>query len=219
MGRERTRGVDALASAGFQKIDLRREAQRARSFVSHRATPLCLGPCGRDGTGDEARPVSLLNLVCDGCGEAAGNGKAARILSANDVRRSHSQLLVEGDYFRGADERVFLVVGERGEGGSAADELVEAVLEAFRTLRTATGRSLGWDFDSGDPTGDARSVPKPVFQSLAAAMVGTVLYRYDSLPALCRNCGAGMLVCQKGKRREFCTDSCKSVYSRRNRKR
>lgn len=47
------------------------------------------------------------------------------------------------------------------------------------------------------------------------ALFGAIFYRYGCVPAKCKNCGNGILVKTKGKRREFCSPSCRTRYSNR----
>ena len=46
-------------------------------------------------------------------------------------------------------------------------------------------------------------------------MFGAIFYRYGCVPTTCKNCGNGILVKTKGKRREFCSPSCRTRYSNR----
>lgn len=228
----KTEGADALSATGFEEIQVQKEWWHKRAPGRYHVIPLCHNPYVNMITALTPQwwktsvfgvpPMPIYDLLCDGSND--GQGLFGVTLSVHDltapvVHDAPAPLLAKGDYFKGVDTRLYLALDEDGGEKEAAERFVEAAMAAFQTLRDELGRSLGWAFDSGDPTSEVQNVPKPVFCSLASAMVGTILYRYDSSPALCRGCGAGILVRQKGKKREFCSGRCKSRYSRKEGKR
>lgn len=103
------------------------------------------------------------------------------------------------------------------DGGTQRDEaiaFVESVAKMLAGLTTKDGDPLGWSV--GEPSiFDDEPVPRYLFHSTAAAMFGAVFYRYGCVPATCKNCGNGILVNTRGKRREFCSPSCRTQYSNR----
>lgn len=103
------------------------------------------------------------------------------------------------------------------DGGAQRDEaiaFVESAADMLSGLTTKDGDSLGWSV-GGPSIFDDEPAPRYLFHSAAAAMFGAVFYRYGCVPATCKNCGNGILVKTKGKRREFCSPSCRTQYSNR----
>ena len=103
------------------------------------------------------------------------------------------------------------------DGGTQRDEaiaFVESVARMLSGLTTKDGDPLGWVV--GEPSVfDDEPSPRYHFHSTAATMFGAVFYRYGCVPATCKNCGNGILVKTRGKRREFCSPSCRTQYSNR----
>ena len=103
------------------------------------------------------------------------------------------------------------------DGGPQRDEavaFVESVAKMLAGLTTKDGDPLGWSV--GQPSiFDDEPAPRYHFHSTAAAMFGAIFYRYGCVPATCKNCGNGILVKTRGKRREFCSPSCRTQYSNR----
>ena len=103
------------------------------------------------------------------------------------------------------------------DGGAQRDEavaFVESVARMLSGLTTKDGDPLGWVV--GEPSVfDDEPSPRYHFHSTAASMFGAVFYRYGCVPATCKNCGNGILVKTRGKRREFCSPSCRTQYSNR----
>lgn len=103
------------------------------------------------------------------------------------------------------------------DGGAQRDEaiaFVESAADMLSGLTTKDGDSLGWSV-GGPSIFDDEPAPRYLFHSAAAAMFGAIFYRYGCVPATCKNCGNGILVKTKGKRREFCSPSCRTQYSNR----
>ena len=103
------------------------------------------------------------------------------------------------------------------DGGTQRDEaiaFVESVARMLSGLTTKDGDPLGWVV--GEPSVfDDEPSPRYHFHSTAASMFVAVFYRYGCVPATCKNCGNGILVKTRGKRREFCSPSCRTQYSNR----
>lgn len=103
------------------------------------------------------------------------------------------------------------------DGGNQRDEavaFVESTVEMLRGLTTKDGEPLGWSV-SEPSIFDNEPLPRYLFHSAAASMFGSIIYRYGYVPTTCKNCGNGILVKTKGKRREFCSPSCRTQYSTR----
>lgn len=103
--------------------------------------------------------------------------------------------------------------GERTQRDEAI-AFVESTAEMLRGLTTKEGVPLGWSVD-GPSVFDNEPLPRYSFRSTAASLFGSLFYRYGYVPATCKNCGNGILVKAKGKRREFCSPSCRTQYSTR----
>lgn len=110
------------------------------------------------------------------------------------------------------DTRKYLGVLDDGNERESARHFIEGAASMFSRLDGAGGAPIGWEVGDMSDLLDNDS-PKPLFRTLAAAIIGTVLLRYDMIPAVCKNCGNGMMIKPKGKRREFCSDTCRSQYS------
>ena len=91
---------------------------------------------------------------------------------------------------------------------------MESVAEMLAGLTTKDGDLLGWSVNAPSIFDD-EPAPRYSFHSTAAAMFGAIFYRYGCVPTTCKNCGNGILVKTRGKRREFCSPSCRTQYSNR----
>lgn len=110
--------------------------------------------------------------------------------------------------------QLYLGIDDTGSQGDGAVVFVESVAEMLAGLTTVGGNPLGWSVDAPSIFDDE---PAPIyrFHSTAAAMYGAVFYRYGCIAATCKNCGNGILVKTRGKRREFCSPSCRTQHSNR----
>ena len=146
-----------------------------------------------------------------------GSIKCADVLSAADVKGIGYPIFRKKTDYKVLESRGYL--GLRGDIDQ--HKLIKVFLEEFgdmfRNLRAdsregsnSTGNLLSWEEKTPEPDEDAPC--KRSYKTLAGAMVGTLLYRTDTIPVTCRNCGKGMLIKNKRKRREFCSASCKSQY-------
>ena len=110
--------------------------------------------------------------------------------------------------------QLYLGIDDTGSQGDGAVVFVESVAEMLAGLTTVGGNPLGWSVDAPSIFDDE---PAPIyrFHSTAAAMFGAVFYRYGYIVATCKYCGNGILVKTKGKRREFCSPSCRTRHSHR----
>lgn len=110
--------------------------------------------------------------------------------------------------------QLYLGIDDAGSQRDGAVAFVESVAEMLSVLTTKDGDPLGWSV--GKPSFfDDEPAPRYRFHSTAAAMFGAVFYRYGYIVATCKYCGNGILVKTKGKRREFCSPSCRTRHSHR----
>ncbi|MCI6147547.1 MAG: hypothetical protein MR668_01500 [Collinsella sp.] len=110
--------------------------------------------------------------------------------------------------------QLYLGIDDEGAQRDEAIAFVESVAKMLAGLTTKDGDPLGWSV--GEPSiFDDEPAPRYHFHSTAAAMFGSIFYRYGCVPATCKNCGNGILVKTRGKRREFCSPSCRTQYSNR----
>lgn len=110
--------------------------------------------------------------------------------------------------------QLYLGIGDTGSQRDASVAFVESVAEMLAGLTTADGDPIGWSV-GGPSIFDDEPAPRYRFHSTAAAMFGAVFYRYGCIAATCKNCGNGILVKTRGKRREFCSPSCRTRHSHR----
>lgn len=110
--------------------------------------------------------------------------------------------------------QLYLGIDDEGAQRDEAIAFVESVAKMLAGLTTKDGDPLGWSV--GEPSiFDDEPAPRYHFHSTAAAMFGAIFYRYGCVPATCKNCGNGILVKTKGKRREFCSPVCRTQHSQR----
>lgn len=109
------------------------------------------------------------------------------------------------------ETQIFLGIDGNGTQKEVAVRFVDGTVRMLSGLKTETGDPLGWSM--GYPSVfEAEARPSYRFHSTMAAMFGAIFYRSGYAPATCKNCGNGMLVKAKGKRRQFCCDSCRVKY-------
>lgn len=111
------------------------------------------------------------------------------------------------------DTRFYLGLCDDVSQREAAELFVGSYAEMFSKLRNKEGKPLGWSFDE-IPDLMSNDFPQPVFHTLAAAVVGSIVYRNGNIPVACKRCGSGIMVKPKGKRREFCSTTCKTLHSK-----
>lgn len=167
---------------------------------------------------EPADPVfALLNCSFErkekGC--SFGRIPDAFTMSAPVVRDRPCPMLARGDYFKTVDVRRYLVFPFGRNENVIADSFVRGLAWEFEGLHDKLGHHIGWEYEKPDQFVDASAPVLPLFHTLAAAMLGTVVLRYDSVPAICRGCGSGMLIRAKGKKKEYCSKKCQSRYMRR----
>lgn len=110
--------------------------------------------------------------------------------------------------------QLYLGIDDESAQRDEAIAFVESVAKMLAGLTTKDGDPLGWSV--GEPSiFDDEPAPRYHFHSTAAAMFGAIFYRYGCVPATCKNCGNGILVKTKGKRREFCSPVCRTQHSQR----
>lgn len=111
------------------------------------------------------------------------------------------------------DEETQYFLGLETEGSQREEArcFVSSLSEMMANLRTEDGSPLGWEVSLDNIMDDD---PMPVFRfhTLAGTMFASVLFRYGTTAVACRKCGNGMLIKSKGKRREFCSNSCRTQY-------
>lgn len=103
------------------------------------------------------------------------------------------------------------------DGGTQRDEaiaFVESVAKMLAGLTTKDGDRLGWS------VGGLRSsmmcrCPDTISTRRRRRCSGLSSTDTGCVPTTCKNCGNGILVKTRGKRREFCSPSCRTQYSNR----
>lgn len=221
---------DVLEASGFRRVVIDRGPLARRGYRdSYFAIPLChntfddmtVNFSWKWGTNVFSYmvndPLNSLVLGQRRSGDSVGFGSVqnAVVLTSPVISGKGRPFNNRGFDYENGDTRTYLGVGDDVSQVEAAEGFVYGVARMFAGLRTKKGELLGWDFDSL-PSLFNNDGPRPTFHSLASAMVGTLIYRSDFLPTTCKNCGNGMLIRPKGKRREFCSDSCRSQFSAGN---
>lgn len=111
------------------------------------------------------------------------------------------------------DTRYYLALPCGASQRETVKEFVMSLASMFSGLRGKSGDDLGWDFTIYPPL-SGNDGPKPLFHTLASAMVGGLIYRNNVLLTTCKNCGNGILLQPKRKPKEFCSNSCRTIYSK-----
>lgn len=137
---------------------------------------------------------------------------ATEITSSTITGAGRPLLNFNFDYER-EDTRLYLAICDDLPQREAAKRFVVGLGEMVRELNSRPGAPLGWDF-SQFPDLMGNESPRPVFHTLFSAMVGTLLYREGLVPATCKNCGNAFFNKPKGKKREFCSNTCRTVFSK-----
>ncbi len=117
-----------------------------------------------------------------------------------------------------ADGKSYLTIRDDMPQRKAAEAFIGEIGTVAADLSSTDGKPsalLGWDF-SKLPSLAGNDALEPVFRTLFAAMVGTVLFRDGKIPVACKTCGNAFFYKPKGKRREYCSPSCRSAYSRKH---
>ncbi len=116
------------------------------------------------------------------------------------------------------DTRCYLGLRDDIEQDKLIEMFVKEFGEMFKSLRAdpsstskdKLGSLIGWEEEIPSP--EENTSFKRSYKTLASAMVGSLLYRADTIPVVCRNCGKGILIKNKGKRKDFCSASCRAQY-------
>lgn len=107
-----------------------------------------------------------------------------------------------------------LYLGLKDENGerAAVEQFITGLANMVGNLKNEQGDPLGWDIQPFPVLSD-NGRPIPLFFTLFSAMLGSILTREGMKPATCKYCGNGLLSRSKGKPKEFCSDSCRSLYA------
>lgn len=144
-----------------------------------------------------------------------GSIESAKLTSSCTWTGKPMPLLNKGHDYESEDTRAYLAICADVPPRKAAERFVEGVYTMVSNLSTIDEKPptpLGWDF-SKPPSMSSNDAPMPVFRTLFAAMVGTIMYRDGKIPTTCKNCGNAFFDKPKGKRREYCSASCRTIYS------
>lgn len=218
---------DVLTASGFKQYDsnfwgvLYKEARKSYLMIPFRHNPgmdglLTMSPKWWRSAGAYDVGNSLGSRIAalrpEGSDMGFGSIGGAVEASAQVANGKLVKFINIGFDYSSEDTRKYLGVLDEGNERESARHFIEGAASMFSELDGAGGAPLGWEVGNMSDLLD-NSSPKPLFHTLAAAIIGTVLLRYDMIPSVCKNCGNGMMVKPKGKRREFCSDSCRSQYS------
>ena len=141
--------------------------------------------------------------------------ESAELLASPTVTGKGMPILNKGHDYENEDTRLYLAICDDVPQRRAAEKFIEGIGEMAVELSSVDEKRpvlLGWDFSQIPPIA-SNAAPEPVFRTLFAAMVGTVLYRDGKIPVACKTCGNAFFDKPKGKRREYCSASCRTAYS------
>lgn len=103
------------------------------------------------------------------------------------------------------------------EAELAARKLYESCYFAFKSLHDAEGDPIGWEIDHA-PDPAIGGIAYPEFYSLAGVLIGSIFYFGELRPTLCKKCGTGFMDQPNKKQREFCSATCRVVYSKQSKR-
>lgn len=141
--------------------------------------------------------------------------ESAELLTSPTVTGRAMPILNKGHDYENEDTRLYLAICDDVPQRKAAEMFIEGIGRMAAELSADDEKRhvlLGWDFSRIPPI-VANDAPEPVFRTLFAAMVGTILYRDGKIPTTCKTCGNAFFDKPKGKRREYCSASCRTAYS------
>lgn len=163
----------------------------------------------------------LVHLIYEskprGVKHSFGSIESAVIIASPAFTGIRRPIVNVGFDYENEDTRAYLAICDDVSQRDAAALFLEGLAETISGLVSKRKEPLGWDF-SKLPDFFENDAVEPVFYTLFSAMVGKVVYRAGALPTTCKHCGNGFFIKPKGKRREFCSDSCRSQFSAENAK-
>lgn len=110
------------------------------------------------------------------------------------------------------DRTLFLGASATLTETQLASDFICSLLATARNAKSIDGQPIGWNLDYSSAVME-RSAPKATFHSQWSELLYMTAFHSDELEAgLCKNCGRPMLVRTHGKRRMFCSDSCRTKF-------
>lgn len=198
---------------------------RAKDMESNQA------PEEPSGCGKQARSLAYnsesLGLVKSGSLPPDGGLLALHFdLEAGTMRNAEHVKLLQGDELPSSakpvcgeweDEAIgrtlFLSASATLTEAQLASDFIRSLLATACDAESADGRPIGWSLDYSSAVME-RSAPKVTFHSQWSELLYETAFHSNELEAgLCKNCGRPMLVKTRGKRRRFCSDSCRTMFS------
>lgn len=140
-------------------------------------------------------------------------------LEAGTMRGSEHVGLLYGEWENEAiDRTLFLGASATLTETQLASDFIRSLLATACDAESADGRPIGWSLDYSSAVME-RSAPKATFHSQWSELLYETAFHSNELEAgLCKNCARPMLVRTHGKRRKFCSDSCRTKFSNSHRK-
>lgn len=116
------------------------------------------------------------------------------------------------------DRTLFLGASATLAETQLASDFICSLLATARNAKSIDGQPIGWNLDYSSAVME-RSAPKATFHSQWSELLYETAFHSNELEAgLCKNCARPMLVRTHGKRRKFCSDSCRTKFSNSHRK-
>lgn len=110
------------------------------------------------------------------------------------------------------DRTLFLSASATLTEAQLGSDFIRSLLATACDVESADGRPIGWNLDYSSAVME-RSAPKVTFHSQWSELLYETAFHSNELEArLCKNCGRPMLVMTRGKKRMFCSDSCRTKF-------
>lgn len=108
-------------------------------------------------------------------------------------------------------DAIYLGIEAEDSPRDAAESFILSLRDLMGPLATESGDDVGFQFLPLDPFADDPPA-KLHCHTLMGSFMCALLFRYGYDAAVCRRCGKGILVPTRGKRRDFCSNSCRTRY-------
>ena len=116
------------------------------------------------------------------------------------------------------DRTLFLSASAALTEAELASDFIYSLLATARDAKSSDGRPIGWSPNYSTAVKEGWE-PKATFHSQWSALLYETAFHSNKLEAgLCKNCARPMLSKTRGKKREFCSDGCRTVFYNSHRK-
>lgn len=116
------------------------------------------------------------------------------------------------------DRTLFLSASAALTEAQLASDFIYSLLATARDAKSSDGRPIGWSPNYSTAVKEGWE-PKATFHSQWSRLLYETAFHSNKLEAgLCKNCARPMLSKTRGKKREFCSDGCRTVFYNSHRK-